>query len=172
MKEQNTKDMLFMDRKPVGCYCILIILMLPLGLFAQLSLPPFFGDHMVLQRDSPLHIWGKGKPGTKVQVLLDGQGEEMIVEKDSTWSLYLNKQKAVSTPLQLQITNDEEVIVINNVLIGDVWLCIGQSNMEWPLQKEIHYPAEAGIRNKACCVFIIPLMEVRTCTTKPLGIPL
>lgn len=113
--------------------------MLPIGLLAQLSLPPFFGDDMVLQRNRPIHFWGKGQPHSTVVLKLGNTTRETTVEKDSTWSLYLKRHQASSAPMDLLIVNVEERIEFSNILVGDVWLCIGQSNMEWPMEREMYF---------------------------------
>lgn len=115
------------------------LFLLPMGLLAQLALPPFFGDHMVLQRDRPIAIWGKGRPNAKVLARLGGSSKETTVAKDSTWILYFEKREASPDPIDLFFEQDEERIRFGNILIGDVWLCIGQSNMEWPMERELHF---------------------------------
>lgn len=126
---------------------------------AELNVHPFFTDHMVLQRDKPIHIWGRGLPGAVVKVLLcrtglrgagskrtDSKNSSRVVQSvvtsvrlDSSWSVYLPAQKASTTPHEINIFSGKKNIRISNVLMGDIWLCIGQSNMEWPMQREMHY---------------------------------
>lgn len=104
--------------------------------FAQLSMPSIFTDGMVLQRSKPIHFWGKGMPGNTVEIVFANKVKKTIVKNDSTWSLIFKKQKANSVPQSIQITSGEDNITLSNILIGDLWLCIGQSNMEWPMAKE------------------------------------
>nr|WP_293299772.1 sialate O-acetylesterase [Allomuricauda sp.] len=109
---------------------------------AQLSLPHFFSDHMVLQRDKPIHFWGKGKPDRLVSVKFFGEVKQVRVAKDSTWSVHFKARDAISIPGTVHFYQGQEKIVLSNMLIGDVWLCIGQSNMEWPMEKETHFEEE------------------------------
>ena len=111
-------------------------------ILAQLSLPDIFTDDMVLQRDKPIQFWGKGNPTSEVEVLFAGETKRTEIYKDSTWSIILNKRKANPKPQSIEITSGTKKIVLSNILIGDVWLCIGQSNMEFPMQKEIHFEEE------------------------------
>lgn len=116
------------------------------------SVNSIFSDHMVLQREQPIHIWGKGLPGSIVQVSLapavdpnkisnhlQKQVAKSVVKKDSSWSVYLPAQSANAAPQTLQIASRKQKLQFKNILIGDVWLCIGQSNMEWPMQREMYY---------------------------------
>lgn len=115
------------------------------------SVNPVFSHNMVLQRNQPIHIWGKGLPGTSVRVVLKQekqntsrkgvQKNERIakVKSDSSWSVYLPAQLANAVSHTLQIASGKQMLQFNNILIGDVWLCIGQSNMEWPMQREMHF---------------------------------
>lgn len=121
----------------------------------QLSLNRIFTNNMVLQRDQPIHIWGKGLPGTKVQIyFLKSAGNKStkissglaivsakttVVKLDSSWSIYLPALPASVTPHELNITSGKNKIQFQNILIGDIWVCIGQSNMEWPMQREMFY---------------------------------
>ncbi len=109
---------------------------------AQLSLPDIFTDDMVLQRNEPIHFWGKGIPDTSLEVLFESEVQKTRIRKDSTWSILFKKREANSIPESVQITSDKETIRLSNVLVGDVWLCIGQSNMEFPMQNEKHFEEE------------------------------
>lgn len=109
---------------------------------AQLQLAAQFTDNMVLQRDKPLMIWGKGKPGEKIDARLGSVSVSTIVQQNTRWEIHFPAQSATSTPLQLLIAMGEEKIQLDNILIGDLWLCIGQSNMEWPMSRELHWKTE------------------------------
>lgn len=104
------------------------------------SVNAIFTNNMVLQRDQPIHIWGKGLPGSTVQInLLKISAKTTLVKADSSWSVYLPALPASTTPHELTITSGKTHIQIQNILIGDIWVCIGQSNMEWPMQREMYY---------------------------------
>jgi sialate O-acetylesterase len=122
--------------------CLISLLLLPLASIAQLQLPEIFSDNMVLQRGEPIHIWGKATPGKHVQVMSAKETKSTTVRKDSSWSIYLGKQKADTKPQVIFISCGKERITLNNIVIGDVWLCSGQSNMEWPMSREMHWRDE------------------------------
>ncbi len=120
-------------------YLIVLLLCLPLFSLAQLTVAKIFSDDMLLQRNEPINIWGKAIPGNKVEVLFANEIGKAVAKADSTWIVVFNKQKANSNPQQISIMSADEKIEFKNILIGDVWLCIGQSNMEFPMQKERFY---------------------------------
>lgn len=120
----------------------LSILMFPFIATAQLQLGKIFADNMVLQREQPVHIWGKSIPGRKVMVSFVNENRNAIVQNDSSWSVTFKAQQAGIQPQSLMISSGIEKIEIKNILIGDIWVCIGQSNMEWPMMKEKHYKEE------------------------------
>jgi sialate O-acetylesterase len=93
-------------------------------------LPDVFSEHMVLQRDTPIPVWGLGRDDDKVKVELAGKSYETIV-KEGKWKLLLDAQNVSSTPAKLVISaSDGFRKEINDVLVGDVWFAAGQSNME------------------------------------------
>lgn len=124
--------------------CILIIsLFLPAMLAAQLQVATIFSDNMVLQRAQLIPVWGTGTPGDMVQVHFLNDKKSAIIASDSSWRLFLKKQKANTTPVSMMISSGREKIVLNNILIGDVWIASGQSNMEWPMNRELHWKEES-----------------------------
>jgi sialate O-acetylesterase len=98
---------------------------------AEVRLSNVFGEHMVLQRDRPLRLWGQATPGQTLNVELGGHKASTRVGADGRWRVQLTPLPA-GGPYRLLVKGDETV-VLNDVLIGDVWLLGGQSNMEWPL---------------------------------------
>ena len=94
---------------------------------AEPSLDPMFSDHMVLQREMPVPIWGRADPGEKVTVSFRDQEKETTADKDGKWSVRLDPLK-VSRPGKLTVAG-KTTLVLNDVLIGEVWLGSGQSNM-------------------------------------------
>jgi sialate O-acetylesterase len=95
---------------------------------ADVRLPAVFTDHAVLQRDKPLPVWGWADPGEKVSVKLGGEGGETAAGKDGRWRLTLKPQPASRAPLTLTVAG-KNTVAVKDVLLGDVWLCGGQSNM-------------------------------------------
>jgi sialate O-acetylesterase len=86
-----------------------------------------FTDHMVLQREMPVPVWGKAEPGEKVRVRLGDQDVSTTADKDGRWSVKLKPMKA-GGPHQMTIEGTNRV-TLKDVLIGEVWICSGQSNM-------------------------------------------
>jgi sialate O-acetylesterase len=114
----------------------LLGMLLPLGAAEQSSERPFvhplFADHAVLQRSVKVPIWGWTKPGTKVKVQFAGQTKEAVADGDGKWMAWLEAMSASAEPRVMTITGSagEQPVRIEDVLVGDVWLCSGQSNME------------------------------------------
>ncbi len=107
---------------------------------ANITLPEIFADNMVLQQKSDVKIWGWAKPGEPVLLSADWLENSLETKADNqgTWSLIL-KTPVAGGPFVLRLKGYNE-IVFKNVLVGEVWLCSGQSNMEWS--------ANSGIINK------------------------
>ncbi|UII25315.1 sialate O-acetylesterase [Fulvivirga maritima] len=97
----------------------------------SVTLPRIFADHMVLQRDIPLRIWGWNTPNQKVNVQIDGIEATTISDANGAWELLLPPHQA-GGPYELEVTS-EGTVIIRDVLYGDVWLAGGQSNMEWKI---------------------------------------
>ncbi len=95
--------------------------------FAQVRLPRLIRDSMVLQRDAKLKLWGWASAGEKVTVSFRAKNYRTTTGADGRWMLLLPPQKA-GGPYSLQVKGKNE-ITLNNVLVGDVWVCAGQSNM-------------------------------------------
>lgn len=103
------------------------------GAFADVSLPSVLSPGMVLQRDKPLPIWGLAAPGEKVTVTFSGQSKESIAAADSRWQVKLDPLPANATGQTLTVQGNNK-LELPDVLIGEVWLGSGQSNMEWSVQ--------------------------------------
>lgn len=104
---------------------------------AQVKLATCFSNNMVLQRNKPIPIWGKAGPGEKVMVLFDGKKKATIADTAGKWMLMLDKMPASNQPADLTITGSNS-ITLKNILVGDVWLCGGQSNMEYPMDRTLY----------------------------------
>lgn len=107
---------------------------------AEVRLAHVFGEHMVLQRDRPLRLWGQATPGQTLTVELAGRRAGTRVGADGRWRVQLAPLPA-GGPHRLRVKGDQTV-ELNDVLIGDVWLLGGQSNMEWPLAQTDTGPQE------------------------------
>ena len=92
-----------------------------------------FQTNMVLQRDKPLNIWGWAQPGEAVTVSFAGQEVQAKAAADRSWTVTLKPMPANSTPQTLTVKAAGKALTLENILVGDVWLLGGQSNMEFPL---------------------------------------
>jgi sialate O-acetylesterase len=111
-----------------------------------LEIPSIISDNMVLQQRSNVPLWGKAKPHSKIIVNASwGASSKAVVNNDSLWQLKLRTPKA-GGPYKIKIQIGDSTIVYKNVLIGEVWLSSGQSNMEMPLQG---WPPNDTISNSA-----------------------
>src|SRR5262245_38966982 len=94
-------------------------------------LHPLFSDHSILQRETAVPIWGWTKPSAKVTVDFGGQTESTTANSDGKWMVKLKPMGASDEPRKLTVTcTAGQTLTINDVVVGDVWLCSGQSNME------------------------------------------
>lgn len=98
-------------------------------LHAQVRLPKIFGHNMVLQRDRPVMVWGWSSPGEKITVQLDKQTKKVTANRNGKWKVALDPMQA-GGPFKLTVKGKNSVS-LENILIGEVWICSGQSNMEW-----------------------------------------
>jgi len=112
---------------------ILFISIISLNISAQLILPAIFSDNMVLQRDIKIPIWGKAVPEVKVAVKFNGQKKITFADKEGNWKIYLSPISVGCNPQKMSIESGKCKVAFTNILVGDVWLCSGQSNMEFPL---------------------------------------
>lgn len=125
-------------------------LMLPCGILsAAIEMSPLFSDGMILQREAAVPVWGKALPGAEITVSFAGQSKSVKVAPDGSWTLKLEALKASKNPAEMQISGDGE-LRIKNVLVGEVWLCSGQSNMEMALKKTERGAEEAASASNPC----------------------
>jgi sialate O-acetylesterase len=112
---------------------ISILFVTTLTVFTQTWLPSFFSDNMVLQQNAEVSVWGKDDPGTNIKISASwGEETEVISDRDGRWKTKISTPGA-GGPYSMTIKGSE-VIVLNDVLTGEVWLCSGQSNMEMPVK--------------------------------------
>lgn len=120
----------------------LLLALLAATAHADVRLAEVFGEHMVLQRDRPLRLWGQATPGQTLTVAFAGRQARTAVPSNGRWQVQFPPLPA-GGPHRLTVTGDTTV-QLNDVLIGDVWLLGGQSNMEWPLA-----PTDTGAQDVA-----------------------
>jgi sialate O-acetylesterase len=102
---------------------------------SELTLAPLFGDHAVLQRGKAVPVWGRAGPGDSIVVLFRGQKLHTTADRNGRWLVFLKPLAASSEPADLVVVG-RKTVTLHDVVVGDVWLCSGQSNMEftvgWP----------------------------------------
>jgi sialate O-acetylesterase len=112
--------------------CVVPLLFLAGALRAEVVLPPIFSDHAVLQKSDVVPVWGKARPGEKIQVSLDRVSATAEAGSDGKWMARLNLADLGPGPFELTVTG-ENTLTVRDVLVGEVWACTGQSNMAFPL---------------------------------------
>lgn len=119
--------------------CIYILVIFTQNLYAgdnqKLTPSTLFNNEMVLQRNMPVPVWGKAKAGDKVTVSFAGQEKSAKAGKDGKWMVKLAPMKASSEGRKMTISTKEETLTFSGVMVGEVWLCSGQSNMQFQIQK-------------------------------------
>jgi len=98
---------------------------------SNLKLHALFSDNMVLQRDREIRVWGTASPGQTIKVRIGERRQSTTVAEDGRWEALLRPMDA-GGPHELSVEG-AQTVVLTNVLIGDVWICSGQSNMQWPV---------------------------------------
>ena len=109
--------------------CFVFFFTISAVLHANVKMPAIFGNNMVLQRDIPLNVWGWASPGEKVTVTFAGQNVSVTADKDGSWIVKLNPVKLNKLPENMTVSGKNK-LTFKNILVGDVWICSGQSNME------------------------------------------
>jgi sialate O-acetylesterase len=110
-------------------------------LYAQLTTSALFGDNMVLQRDQPIIIWGTAEKMAPLTVKFAGQSVKVKADRSGKWKAQLEPLPS-GGPYKLEILGKKDYLTFKNILMGDVWLCSGQSNMEWPVNLTNNFEEE------------------------------
>lgn len=140
--------------KSVGIFCCLCKLLAIVVLFhagpvsaqaaAEASLlHAMFHEHAVLQRDQPIRIWGTAQPNTKVQLSLGNHHANTLADNTGTWEVLMPSMPA-GGPYTLTASDGVSTQSVGDLLVGDVWLCSGQSNMELPVWRALDAASELG----------------------------
>ena len=153
-----------------------LVLLLSASALADVRLPAVFGDHMVLQRETTVAVWGFAEPGERVAVRgsWSAAASAAVTGEDGRWSTTIATPRA-GGPFTLTVSGDDE-LTLSDVLVGEVWICSGQSNMQWNVascadaEQEIADADHPGIRlfTVAKVTSLAPAEDVRgawaTCT--------
>ena len=117
------------------------------ALQADVTLPNIFGDHMVLQREQANPVWGKADPGEAVTVSIAEQSHTTQADANGDWRINLVPLPASFEPKTLQVSGLNSQVSFTDVLVGEVWICSGQSNMQWPLSNTYNGAVEIAAAN-------------------------
>ena len=117
-------------------YLLTALITLSLNSSAQLKLPALVSDNMILQQSTPVRIWGWSTPGEQITISFQKKQYQTVTGANKKWELMLPAMKA-GGPYDMTIKGPDE-ITIHNILIGEVWVCSGQSNMEFPMSRIKH----------------------------------
>jgi sialate O-acetylesterase len=120
---------------------IILLVLIHSPLFAQVKLARLFSDHVVLQRQKPVPVWGWASPNEKVKVVLASQTQNAKADETGKWMVKFSPMEA-GGPYQLTVSAKSGSATVSDILIGEVWLCSGQSNMEWPVSAANNYQEE------------------------------
>ena len=123
--------------------CLALLVMIVTLAPAEVGLAPVFQDHAVLQRDQALPVWGTAAPGETVEVRLGPRHGRAVADASGRWLVRLEALPATAQPLEL-VASGTTTVTVRDVLIGDVWLLSGQSNMEWPVRASDNAEAEVA----------------------------
>jgi len=132
---------------------LLFLITSVLPLHAEVKLPAIFADHMVLQRQMPIVVWGWAAPGEQLTVEFGVAKASATADASGSWKVEMPPMDASAEGRPLTVKGSN-TLTVNDVLIGEVWLCSGQSNMEWALGR-----SEGGTN---ACTTTNPLL--RLCT--------
>ena len=127
-------------------FIYLFVFLLSFSSSAQIELSNLFSDNMVLQQESHVNIWGKAKKNQELIIYTSWSSKiiRTIVKDDGSWEVKI-KTPSAGGPYNIQVTCDGETKTINNVLIGEVWLASGQSNMEMTLSGNNREPVNGSL---------------------------
>ncbi|HEU5081296.1 MAG TPA: sialate O-acetylesterase [Opitutaceae bacterium] len=126
----------------------LLLPLLAVTAFADITLAPLFSDHVVLQRDKPVPIWGNAEAGEHVEVTFAQETVGSTADANGRWVVVLSPLQASGLGAELVVRGKNEVR-LQDVLVGDVWLCSGQSNMEFPVRRADNAAQEIAGANNA-----------------------
>ncbi len=112
------------------------------ALRAEIALAPLFSDGAVLQCDKPVPVWGTAAAGESVTISFAGQTSRAKAGPDGRWALYLEPLAASAEGADLEAKGEKNRVSIHDVVVGEVWLCSGQSNMEFPVDRAMDAPEE------------------------------
>lgn len=163
---------------------IMLCAVLFVAVRAEINLANVLTSNMVLQQGKVVNIWGKADPGARLTISFAGQHKETLVNADSSWMLNLDPMPASFEPRILKLrlmkkSAETEELQLENILVGEVWICGGQSNMEYPMDRSLkRYAAPArgadlaeqewrsGGNKNVRLMLVEKVLSLPDCTTK------
>jgi sialate O-acetylesterase len=136
-----------LKRFAIACICLINLAVCSVPqLRGDISLPKLFSDHMVLQRDSQVQVWGVTEASQKLIVKFNGQESKTTANANGEWGVVITTPGA-GGPYQLEVVAEsgEPKVVFNDVMVGEVWVCAGQCNMDWPVSKSLNAENEISL---------------------------
>jgi sialate O-acetylesterase len=126
-------------------FLFVFIILISFYCYADIRLPKLFTDHMVLQRNKPINVWGWANASEKITVQFNHQTKTTTAAENGKWMVQLDAENA-GGPFVMNI-KAKNAITINDVLVGEVWVCSGQSNMEFTVRSSINAQQEMAAAN-------------------------
>ena len=128
-------------------FLLLATIMVVMGIKAKVTLPKIFSDGMVMQRETNANLWGEAKASSNVKITTSWDNKSYVVRSDSNgkWKTSVKTPKA-GGPFSITFS-DGEKLTIKNILIGEVWICSGQSNMEMPMKGYKNQPVDNAVED-------------------------
>ncbi|WP_029906906.1 sialate O-acetylesterase [Prevotella sp. 10(H)] len=111
------------------------------ALYAEVKLPHIFSDNMMFQRDKPINVWGWADKNESVEISFMDQKKKVKADKNGKWTVTLSPV-AYGGPYTMDVKGKNNSITLKNILVGEVWLCSGQSNMEWQVKSTMNAKEE------------------------------
>jgi sialate O-acetylesterase len=127
----NRQSMQIRSYAPVLAVVLAFFFVQPCTTRADVKVPAIIGSHMVLQRDQKDRVWGWAEPGEEITVAINGQSKTAQAGADGSWQVVLDPMPA-GGPHTMSIKG-QNAITLDDILVGEVWICSGQSNMQWPV---------------------------------------
>ena len=135
-------------RKIICVICVIC----GLSLNAKVKLPQFFSDNMVLQQQTECNLWGKADANKDVIIITSWDNEEYVAKADSKGDFKVKvKTPKAGGPYYIAFSDGSEMLELNNILIGEVWICSGQSNMEMLMKGYKAQPVEGAAEELLSC---------------------
>jgi len=139
------------------CFFVVIFSVAAVSHAADLRLNGLFADHMVLQRDKPVPVWGWAEPGEKISVSFAGQTKSTETDANGRWRVTLDPLAVSASPVDLKITGKSTSLEVHDVLVGDVWLCAGDFGVFYEMFKVVAAEEEiAAAAHPTLRLFKIP----------------